>query len=210
MSDSLWHPWTIACQAPLSTGFSRWEYWTELPFLSPGDLPNPGIKPRSPTLQADSLPTKPPGKCDYILTPSFSTIAFLNDLITKNFPGSLSTYLFKINLFLSLWLSLSLSLPLSLSQPFPLHFIWYRNLPCNMGFPCGSAGKESACNVEDLGLIPGLGRSPGEGKGYPFQHSGLENSIDCIVHGVAKSRTRLSNFHLMLWIPLWFKVVLQV
>ena len=48
-----------------------------------------------------------------------------------------------------------------------------------LGFPCGSAGKESACNVGDLGLIPGLGRSPGEGKGYPIQYSGLENSTDC-------------------------------
>ena len=57
------------------------------------------------------------------------------------------------------------------------------------GFPCGSAGKESACNAEDLGLIPGLGRSSGEGKGYPLQYSGLENSVDCVVHGVAKSRT---------------------
>ena len=54
-------------------------------------------------------------------------------------------------------------------------------------FPCGSAGKESACDAGDLGLIPGLGRSPGEGKGYPLQYSGLENSMDCIVHGVAES-----------------------
>ena len=58
-----------------------------------------------------------------------------------------------------------------------------------MGFPCGSAGKESTCNVGDLDLIPGLGRSPGEGKGYPFQYSGLENSMDSIGHGVAKSQT---------------------
>ena len=63
-----------------------------------------------------------------------------------------------------------------------------------MGFPGGSAGKESTCNVEVLGLIPGLGRSPGEGKGYPLQDSGLENSMDCIVHGVTKSRTRLNDF----------------
>ena len=63
------------------------------------------------------------------------------------------------------------------------------------GFPCGSAGKESACNVGDLGSIPALGRSPGEGKGYPLQYSGLENSMDCIVHGVTKSQTRLSDFH---------------
>ena len=55
--------------------------------------------------------------------------------------------------------------------------------------------KESACNVGDLGLIPGLGRSPGEGKGYPLQYSGLENSMDCIVHGVAKSQTWLNDFH---------------
>ena len=49
-----------------------------------------------------------------------------------------------------------------------------------MDFPCSSAGKESACNVGDLGSIPGLGRSPGEGKGYPLQYSGLENSMDCM------------------------------
>ena len=56
------------------------------------------------------------------------------------------------------------------------------------GFPCGSAGKESACNAGDLGSIPGLGRSPGEGKGYPLQYSGLENSMDSIVYGVTKSQ----------------------
>ena len=55
--------------------------------------------------------------------------------------------------------------------------------------PCGSAGKESACNVGDLGSIPGLGRSPGEGKGYPLQYFGLENSMNCTVHGVANSQT---------------------
>ena len=48
-----------------------------------------------------------------------------------------------------------------------------------LGFPCGSAGKESACNAGDLGLIPGLGRFPGNGNGYPPQYSGLENSMDC-------------------------------
>ena len=53
-------------------------------------------------------------------------------------------------------------------------------LKFSLDWACGSAGKESACNVEDLGLTPGLGRSPGEGKGYPFQYSGLENSMDCI------------------------------
>ena len=71
---------------------------------------------------------------------------------------------------------------------------------CTLGaggrFPASSAGKESACNARDLGLIPGLGRSPGEGKGYPLQYSGLENSMDCIVQGVAKSLTQhKSNFY---------------
>ena len=55
-----------------------------------------------------------------------------------------------------------------------------------LSFTCGSSGKESACNVGDLGLIPGLGGFPGEGKGYPLQYSVLGNFVDCIVHGVAK------------------------
>ena len=67
--------------------------------------------------------------------------------------------------------------------------------PVFLAFPCGSAGKESTCSVGDLGLIPELGRSPGEGKGYPPQYSGLENSMDCIVYGVTKSWTGLSDFH---------------
>ena len=67
-----------------------------------------------------------------------------------------------------------------------------------IGLPCGSAGKEFACNAEDLGSIPRLGRSPGEGKDYPLQYSGLENFImfyNIIVHRVTKSCTWLSDFH---------------
>ena len=67
--------------------------------------------------------------------------------------------------------------------------------PVFLGFPGGSAGKESACNVGELGSIPGLGRSPGKGKGYPLQYSGLENSMDYTVRGVAKSQTQLTHFH---------------
>ena len=63
-------------------------------------------------------------------------------------------------------------------------------------FPHSSVGKsESACNAGDPGLIPGSGRSPAEGSVYPLQYSGLENSMDCRVHGVSNSRTQLSNFH---------------
>ena len=69
---------------------------------------------------------------------------------------------------------------------------WRRDrlpIPVFLGFPGGLVGKESAYNAGDLGWIPGLGRSAGEGYGYPLQYSDLENSMDCIVHGVAESRT---------------------
>ena len=75
---------------------------------------------------------------------------------------------------------------------------WVSKIPCRRewlptpvfsGFPGGSNGEESTCNVGDLGLIPGLGRSLGGGNSYPLEYSGLENSMDCTVHGAAKSRT---------------------
>ena len=69
----------------------------------------------------------------------------------------------------------------------------YTNL--YMGFPGGSTNKESTSNAGDLGSVPELGRSPGEGNSYALQYFGLENSMDCIVHGVTKSGTGLSNFH---------------
>ena len=78
-------------------------------------------------------------------------------------------------------------------------FFFFKCLKSCWGFPCCSAGKESTCSAEDLGLIPGLGISPGGVKGYTLQYSGLENSMDCIVHGVAKSRTQLSDFH-FIWL----------
>ena len=76
--------------------------------------------------------------------------------------------------------------------------------PVFLGFPCGSAGKESAHNAGDLGSIPGLGRFPGEGKGSPLQHSGLENSMDGIVQGVTKSQTRMRDLH---FTSLWKQAV---
>ena len=116
------------------------------------------------------------------------------------------------NFLLFISLSLSFSFFLLLSVPSFLCFtvFWYQgnssiikwiwisptsSLVKSLGFPCGSAGKESVCNSGDLGFFPGLGKSPGEGNGYPLQYSGLENSTDCIVHGVAKSHIWLSDFH---------------
>ena len=78
-------PWTVGCQASLSMGFSRQEYWSGMPCPSPGDLPNPGIKPRSPTLQVDSLPPEPQGK------PKHTGIGSLS-LLQGNFPSQESNW----------------------------------------------------------------------------------------------------------------------
>ena len=107
------------CSAP--GGFSTQEYWSGSPCPSPGDLPNPRIKPRSPASQADALPSEPTGK------------------------------------------------------------------PCLQ-----------QCFYLATMFLPGSARSPGEGKGYPLQYAGLENSMDCTIHGVTKTRTRLSAFHFLL------------
>ena len=79
---TLCDPWTVAHQAPPSMGFSRQEYWSGLPFPSPGDLPDPGIEPRSPTLQADSLPSEPPGKP--IKETHLPNLSYLKSLFTKD------------------------------------------------------------------------------------------------------------------------------
>ena len=99
---------------------------------------------------------------------------------------------------------LALSINFFLTAFIWFFMLWYVGICKNsfniLGFPCGSAGKESAYKAGNLGLIPGLGRFPGEWKGYPLQYSGLESSMDCIVHGVTKSQTRLSNFHFTFYI----------
>ena len=79
--------------------------------------------------------------------------------------------------------------------PLLKHQKYLEKVLCKLGFPVGSAGKESVCNAGDLGSIPGLGRSPGQGNSYPLQYSGLENSMDCIVDVVEKSWTWLNCVH---------------
>ena len=137
-------PWTVADQAPRSMGFSRQEYWSGLPFPSPGDLPNPGIEPGSPALQTDALLSEP--QCR---RPQF-------DSWVRKIP----------------WRREQLLTPIF--WPGDFHGLYRLPTPVFLGFPGGSAGKEPTCNAGDLGLIPGLGRSPGEGSGYPLQYSGLE------------------------------------
>ena len=75
-------------------------------------------------------------------------------------------------------------------------------------FSRGSAGKESTCNARDLSLIPRLERSPGEGKGYPLQYFGVENSMDCIVHGVTESQTQRNDFYFTL-VAQWQRIHLS-
>ena len=111
-------PWTVARQAPLSMGFPRQEYWIGLPFSSPGDLPNPSIKPRSPTLQADSLSAEPPGKPKNIGVGSLSLLQRIF-LTQESKPGllivdSLPTELSGMPTFQNLRLS-----PFSLAIPNP-------------------------------------------------------------------------------------------
>ena len=83
----------------------------------------------------------------------------------------------------------------SLFFSFFLSLFFFNGLNGCRDFPCGLAGKESACNAKDPNSIPELGRSPGEGKGYLSKYSGLENSMDCIVHRVTKGWTHLGDFH---------------
>ena len=84
---------------------------------------------------------------------------------------------------------------LKINEKCDIYKTFYGNVNNIKGFPDGSDGSKTPCNVGDLGSIPALGRSPGEGKGYPLQYSGLENSMGCIIHGVTKSQIQLSNFH---------------
>ena len=76
-------------------------------------------------------------------------------------------------------------------------------MPCDIIGRVSSVGKASACNSGDPGSIPGLGRSPGEGIGYTLHYSGLENSMDCMVHGTAKSWTWLSDFQFLSLLNKW-------
>ena len=165
-------PWTVACQSPLSMGLSRQEHWSRCHALFHGIFMTKESNSRVLGLlhwQAG------------FLTTSAAEEAHINLQFQTNV---CITFLDRIHYHFQTFIH-----SLCISRASPLF----------SGFPCGSAGKQSACNVGDLGSIPGSRRSPGEGNGCPLQYSGLENSTDCIVHGVAKSWTGLSNFHFPLF-----------
>ena len=130
--------WTVACQAPLSMGFFRQKYWRGLPFPSPGNLPVSGLK--FPSLTSPALASG-----------FFTTGASLIAQLVRN---PMQEHCRRLQF--DSWVR---------------KICWRRDripTPVFLGFPCGLAGKESSCNTEDLGSIPGLGRSLGEEKGYTF------------------------------------------
>ena len=146
-------PWTVACQASLLLGFSRQEYWSRLPFPSPGDLPHPGIKPGSPVLQADALPSKPPG------------IHYLRDEFMTMRCSQRCTICTLVHYFSQWW---------GKGQN------WLVNLQPE-GLPRWLSGKESTCQFRRhrrYGSIAELERSPGGGNSNALQYSCLENPMD--------------------------------
>ena len=153
-------PWTIAYQAPSSVGFSRQEYWSGLPFPSPGDLPDPGIEPRSPALEADALTSEPPGKPNWSSQGDINFHPVIQDVHkgASMGGGGARSGLVGRNQHLS---------------AVCIYSRWSKYVGQNMASLMGSAGKESSCNAGDPGLIPELGRFAGEGIGYPLQYSCL-------------------------------------
>ena len=164
-------------------GFSRQESGSGLPFSSPRDLPNPGIEPRSPTLQADTLLSEPPGKLTNY--PKIIWNSNQMDLLLSTTPVVplwwLILYIKKHEL-CSVWICCSVAK----SYLTQWTWIWTK------GFPGGSDSKVSACNAGDQGSIPGLGRSSGEGNGNPLWCSFLPGKShgrgdwQAAVHGVPK------------------------
>ena len=186
----------IAHQYLLSTRFSRQEYWSVLPFPSPGDLPNPRIEPRSPTLQADTLTSEPPGKGCLDLKSiglqclfwSISSKAFTcNAGDASSIPGWRISWYSSWYMYVLYWRRKWQPTPVFLpgesqgQRSLAGYSPWGHKESDTIeytGFPSSSDGKASACNVGDLGSILGLGRSPGEGNDNPLQYSCVENSMD--------------------------------
>ena len=168
-------------------GFSRLEYWSGSPFPFPGDLPNPGIEPRSPALEEDSLPAEPQGK---LKKTGMSCLSLLQ--------GIFLTQESNWGLLHCRWILYQLNYQGSSTDLGSLTTValkprLYLNNPI-LDFPHSLVSKDSACNAEDLCLTPGSGRSPGEGNGKALQWSCLGNLMDrgawqATVHGVELDTT---------------------
>ena len=176
------NPWTVAYQAPPSMGFSRQEYWSGLPFPSPGNLPNPGIEPRSPALQADTLTSEPPGKpYSFRIQTNFFAV----------------TKLFNFHGIFVLWCMQSYQWWIYFMKTVAFKIqIWCFKLGA-YSLPWWISGKESACSAKDVDLIPGLGGFP-EGNGNPLHYFCLGKPMDgeawwATLHEVTKEPYRLSN-----------------
>ena len=186
-------PWTGTHQGFLSMEFSRQEHWSGLAFPSPGDLPDPGVRPESPALWADSLPsealaqfTNLPNLCYMFLHLLGSHRSSRNHLLQIVF------MLQKIKLGFTVVLTCPsvqrqsvMELRKTQESSEVLFYSIYNLVSVvlilgsgEMGFPGSSAGKESACNAGDPSSIPELERSPGGGHGNPHQYSCLENPMD--------------------------------
>ena len=173
-------------------GFSRQEHWSGLPCPPPGDLPNPGTKPRSPALQVDSLPSEPSGKpLPKIISCQFSLCYCSNILHKVPILCMCQVHsVYSVRYFVALeeirgdlW---------QLGMPIPGPVI-KRHLVLCVGFP-GSSAVKNPPGKHETSSIPGSGRPPGEGNGNSFQYSCLGNTMDrgawwVIVHGVANSWT---------------------
>ena len=184
-------PRTVGLQAPMSMEFSRQEYWNGLPFPTPGDLPNLGIEPESLALAGRSFTTEPSGKPQ-------NTIHWLEvnpgQLLGRQLCSPLDHQY-------CTFLSTSPKTASLRSNLAPVHRDWVFGI--TTCFSGGSDGKESACNVGDLGSIPGPGGSPGEGGGDPLQCSCLENPMGrgtwlAVVHSHTES-----NMTEQLTLSLW-------
>ena len=152
--------WTVAHQPPLPTEFSRQEYWSGLPFPTPGDLPNPRIKPKSPAL-VDFLPLGKPHcisllflTMSFYISPSPMVITLLQPIIIS---------------YLDDWNAFVVDLASNLASLQSFYYFCCSTM--KMGFPDSSVGKESTCNAGDAGLIPEFGRSAKGGIGHALQYS---------------------------------------
>ena len=182
-------PWTAAHQALLSKGVSKQEYWSGLPCPSPGNLPDPGIESMSLSSPVFAgrffLPWAPPEK-PLIYYLSFTQLSSYLTIISLSIPicNVSSTHIYINHSCIICLMYHHLSIICLIYLP-AAHLYVYLG---------GSHSKESACNMGDLGSIPGLVSSPGEGNRYPLRSSCLENPMDtgawwAIRHGVAESDT---------------------